>query len=82
MKSLLTTIALSSVMFSGHFASAQTQRTPASTGRAEFIEVEKGVKLHITDIGEGQPIVLIHGWPLSDAMYEYQYAALPKKGSG
>ena len=22
---------------------------------------------------EGRPIVLIHGWPLSDEMYEYQY---------
>ncbi|RYY57531.1 MAG: alpha/beta hydrolase [Chitinophagaceae bacterium] len=78
MKSLLTTIALSSVMIANH-SFAQT-RVPASAGRAEYIEVEKGVKLHITDIGDGQPIVLIHGWPLSDAMYEYQYAALAKKG--
>ncbi|WP_245588178.1 alpha/beta fold hydrolase [Algoriphagus terrigena] len=50
---------------------AQTKRPQASAGRAEYIEVEKGVKLHVTDLGEGQPIVLIHGWPLSDAMYEY-----------
>ena len=80
MKSLLTTIALSSVMIASQPAAAQTQRTPASAGRAEFIEVEKGVKLHVTDIGDGQPIVLIHGWPLSDAMFEYQYQALAKKG--
>ncbi|MDJ1501607.1 alpha/beta hydrolase [Xanthocytophaga agilis] len=57
---------------------AQTVR--ASAGRAEFIEVEKNVKLHITDLGEGKPVVLIHGWPLSDAMYEYQYAELIQKG--
>jgi non-heme chloroperoxidase len=56
------------------------QRTPASAGRATFIEVEKNVKLHVTDLGEGTPVVLIHGWPLSDAMYEYQYQYLIKKG--
>ncbi|RYY30235.1 MAG: alpha/beta hydrolase [Chitinophagaceae bacterium] len=60
--------------------SAQSGRVPASAGREEFIEVEKNVKLHITDIGDGQPIVLIHGWPLSDAMFEYQYQALQQKG--
>jgi pimeloyl-ACP methyl ester carboxylesterase len=41
--------------------------------RAEYIEVEPNVRLHITDAGEGRPIVMIHGWPLSDEMYEYQY---------
>ena len=41
--------------------------------RAEYIEVEPNVRLHITDAGEGRSIVLIHGWPLSDEMYEYQY---------
>lgn len=44
--------------------------------RAEYIEVEPNVRLHITDAGEGRAIVLIHGWPLSDEMYEYQYNAL------
>jgi non-heme chloroperoxidase len=43
------------------------------TARAEYIEVEPNVHLHITDAGEGRPVVLIHGWPLSDEMYEYQY---------
>ncbi len=41
--------------------------------RSEYIEVENNVRLHITDAGEGRPIVLIHGWPLSDEMFEYQY---------
>lgn len=59
---------------------AQNNRKPASAGRLEYIEVEKNVKLHVTDLGEGQPIVLIHGWPLSDAMYEYQYQYLSRKG--
>ena len=52
----------------------------AALGRPEFIEVEKNVRLHISDLGEGSPVVLIHGWPLSDAMYEYQYAALIENG--
>lgn len=47
--------------------------------RAEYIEVEPNVSLHITDAGEGRPIVLIHGWPLSDEMYEYQYNDLINK---
>ena len=47
--------------------------------RAEYIEVETNVRLHITDAGKGRPIVLIHGWPLSDEMYEYQYNDLINK---
>ena len=46
--------------------------------RAEYIEVAPNVRLHVTDAGEGRPIVLIHGWPLSDEMYEYQYSTLIK----
>jgi non-heme chloroperoxidase len=52
----------------------------AAWGRSEFIEVEKNVRLHVSDLGEGVPVILIHGWPLSDAMYEYQYDALIKNG--
>ncbi|MBK5278519.1 MAG: alpha/beta hydrolase [Bacteroidia bacterium] len=48
----------------------------ATLVRAEYIEVEPNVILHITDAGEGKPIVLIHGWPLSDEMFEYQYTDL------
>src|SRR5664279_1713928 len=44
--------------------------------RAEYIEVEPNVRLHVTDAGEGRPVVLIPGWPLSDEMYEYQYNEL------
>lgn len=83
MKTILTTsikkVVLATVMFATVFT-ATAQRKPASLGRVEFIEVEKNVKLHVTDLGEGKPVVLIHGWPLSDAMYEYQYAALIEKG--
>lgn len=48
----------------------------STKARAEYIEVEKNVHLHITDAGDGKAIVLIPGWPLSDEMYEYQYNEL------
>jgi non-heme chloroperoxidase len=54
-------------------------KTMPGMARAEYIEVEPNVHLHITDVGEGRPIVLIHGWPLSDEMYEYQYNDLINK---
>lgn len=46
------------------------------SSRAEYIQVEPNIQLHITDAGKGRPIVLIHGWPLSDEMFEYQYNEL------
>ncbi len=78
-RKLLASILLLGFLFN-QTGNAQGKRIPASAGREEFIEVEKNVKLHVTDLGDGQPIVLIHGWPLSDAMYEYQYQYLVQKG--
>ena len=51
----------------------------AEKARAEYIKVESNVRLHVTDAGEGRPVVLIPGWPLSDEMYEYQYNNLIKE---
>ena len=53
-------------------------KTKSNKARIEYIEVQTNVHLHITDVGNGKPIVLIHGWPLSDEMFEYQYNALIK----
>ncbi|RYJ44846.1 alpha/beta fold hydrolase [Flavobacterium beibuense] len=36
------------------------------------------VKIFYQDIGRGKPVVLIHGWPLNHAMWEYQLNELPK----
>jgi non-heme chloroperoxidase len=80
MKTIISSIALLFVLVFTQSVSAQGTRVPASAGRAEYIEVEKNVRLHVTDLGEGKPIVLIHGWPLSDEMYEYQYQYLVRKG--
>lgn len=80
MKTLMSTLSLVIALFISLSTFAQVKRANASAGRAEYIEVEKNVKLHVTDLGEGQPIVLIHGWPLNDAMYEYQYQYFVQKG--
>jgi len=56
------------------------EKINSGAARAEYIEVEPNVHLHITDAGEGRPIILIHGWPLSDEMYEYQYNDLINAG--
>jgi len=38
------------------------------------------VKLYYEESGNGQPVVLIHGWPLCGDMWEYQVAALSNAG--
>ncbi len=38
------------------------------------------IDLHYTDHGDGQPVVLIHGWPLSGRSWEAQVPALIEAG--
>ncbi|WP_081909352.1 alpha/beta fold hydrolase [Flavobacterium sp. ASV13] len=38
----------------------------------KYIETAKDVKLYVKDYGKGKPVILIHGWPLSNEMWEYQ----------
>ncbi|RDZ17517.1 alpha/beta hydrolase [Priestia megaterium] len=45
-----------------------------------YIEVEKNIKLFVEDIGEGQPVIFLHGWPLNHKMYEYQMNEIPQQG--
>ncbi|KOP39117.1 alpha/beta hydrolase [Flavobacterium sp. WLB] len=44
----------------------------------KFIETAKNVKLYVKDYGKGKPVILIHGWPLSNEMWEYQVEYLVK----
>jgi non-heme chloroperoxidase len=46
----------------------------------KYIEVAPDVKLHVSDIGKGRPVVLLHGWPESDAIFKYQYQVLAENG--
>ncbi|QYA25755.1 alpha/beta hydrolase [Gramella sp. MT6] len=50
-----------------------------------FIETtskEKGkhINLYYEDYGEGKPVILIHGWPLSHRMWEYQINSIVEAG--
>lgn len=80
MKKIILVIALIITLLISNITFSQNKRAQDAFGREEYIEVEKNVKLHVTDLGTGKPLVLIHGWPLSDAMYEYQYAYFIEKG--
>lgn len=44
------------------------------------ILVAPGVNVHVEDVGEGTPIVLLHGWPVNHRMFEYQMNWLPEHG--
>ncbi len=41
---------------------------------------EAPVKIYYEDLGKGEPVVLIHGWPVSHEMWEYQLTRLPEEG--
>jgi non-heme chloroperoxidase len=38
----------------------------------KYIQTAQNVKLYVRDYGKGKPVILIHGWPLSNEMWEYQ----------
>ena len=43
-------------------------------------EKTKSINLYYEDFGEGLPVLLIHGWPLSGQMFEYQKQAIIDAG--
>lgn len=46
----------------------------------EDIQREENVYLNYQDYGQGQPVILIHGWPLSHRMWENQIQAIVDAG--
>ncbi len=44
------------------------------------IKANDGTNIHVKDMGSGEPVVLIHGWPLTGDMFEYQTVALLEAG--
>jgi len=38
------------------------------------------IRIYYNDYGKGKPVILIHGWPLSSAMWEYQLTDLVSNG--
>lgn len=45
-----------------------------------MIKGKNDVSIAIEDVGTGQPIVFLHGWPLNQEMFEYQYNYFLAKG--
>jgi len=61
-------------------AAAGPRANPADPARAGTAPAE-AVRLHVDDSGgDGRPVVLIHGWPLSAQAWEPQVAALRAAG--
>lgn len=77
---LISAIGLSSCKEQPKERKEEKQTTATTKGRKEYYEVAPNVNLHVTDLGNGPAVVLIHGYPLSDASWEYQYHALVKAG--
>ncbi len=46
-----------------------------------YVKSTDGTEIHALTYGEGPDVVLIHGWPLSYAMWEYQVADLVAAGN-
>lgn len=45
-----------------------------------YITTPDGTDIHYHDWGHGEPVVLIHGWPLTAEMWEHQIAFLASNG--
>ncbi len=45
-----------------------------------YLEIKDGTELYFNDWGTGTPVVLVHGWPLSSAMWEKQALFLANNG--
>lgn len=46
-----------------------------------YLETDGEVGIYVKDYGDGDPVILIHGWPLSGEMWEYQIEALVNNGN-
>jgi non-heme chloroperoxidase len=45
-----------------------------------LVETDDGTEVFVRDVGAGDPIVFVHGWPLNHRMFEYQYEGLLDAG--
>jgi pimeloyl-ACP methyl ester carboxylesterase len=45
-----------------------------------YIKTRDGTDLYVKDWGEGRPVLLLHGWPLSADMWDAQALALAESG--
>jgi pimeloyl-ACP methyl ester carboxylesterase len=60
--------------------SIESFKTKASTKNTDkYVQTSNEVSLYLKDYGEGKPVILIHGWPMSSEQWEYQIEDLVKK---
>ena len=45
-----------------------------------YVKTREGIDLYVKEWGEGRPVILIHGWPLSADMWDAQMMALAENG--
>src|ERR1700733_14400357 len=45
-----------------------------------YVQAKDGTDIYYYDWGTGAPVVLIHGWPLTSASWEYQARVLAESG--
>ena len=45
-----------------------------------YVKAQDGTEIYYYDWGTGIPVVLIHGWPLTSASWEYQASVLAQSG--
>ena len=45
-----------------------------------YVKAQDGTEIYYYDWGTGAPVVLIHGWPLTSASWEYQASVLAESG--
>ena len=76
------TLAATTLPVSVKGATPLKQRSKNATNNfiAVGSENSKSIDLYYEDLGVGQPVVLIHGWPLNGASWEKQTAALLAAG--
>src|SRR5437762_5311006 len=76
------TLAAATLPVSAKGATPLKQRSKSATNNfiAVASENTKSIDLYYEDLGVGQPVVLIHGWPLNGASWEKQTAALLAAG--
>lgn len=53
---------------------------PRKASRMPFFQTKDGTNIYYYDWGTGAPVVLLHGWPLSSASWEYQARVLADSG--
>lgn len=70
------------LLFNQTILSIKTIQTKTKMHYIETSKDEKGnpVKINYNDYGKGKPVILIHGWPLSNEMWEYQINDLVNSG--